>query len=303
MIRTVLGDLAPEALGVCDSHDHLFFRSAILPGQELDDGDAAIAEVRAFAEAGGQAIVQWTPYGLGRRAELLPRISTSTGVSLIAATGLHRREHYPEGFLVDGVRDRLAEIFVRELTVGIGNSSVRAGLIKVAGGFHVLDAHAELVMRAAAEAHHATGAPIAIHHELGSAADAVLDLLVDKLDVHPSAVILGHLNRFPDHRGHLELAERGAWLAFDGPSRANHATDPRLLDCLAALVDAGYADRLLLGGDTTTAKARGATGEGPGIPYLLTQLRPRIARHLGADVAHAIFTANPARSFTADWRS
>ena len=86
MIRTVLGDLAPEALGACDSHDHLFFRSAILPGQELDDGDAAVAEVRAFAMAGGQAIVQWTPYGLGRRAELLPRISTSTGDYLFAAT-------------------------------------------------------------------------------------------------------------------------------------------------------------------------------------------------------------------------
>ena len=245
--------------------------------------------------------MQWTPYGLGRQAELLPGISTSTGVSLIAATGLHRREHYPEGF-VEKVRDDLAEIFVRELTVGIGNSSVRAGLIKVAGGFHVLDAHAELVMRAAAEAHHQTGAPIAIHHELGSAADAVLDLLVDELDVHPAAVILGHLNRFPDHRVHLELAARGAWLAFDGPSRANNATDPQLLDCLAALVDAGYADRLLLGGDTTTARARGATGEGPGMPYLLTHLKPRIERHLGADVAEALFRSNPARAFAADWR-
>ena len=254
MIRTVLGDLAPDALGVCDSHDHLFFRTAVLPGQELDDEAAALAEARAFADAGGQAIVQWTPHGLGRQAELLPGISTSTGISLIAATGLHRREHYPEGF-VDKVRDQLAEIFVRELTVGIGNSSVRAGLIKVAGGFHVLDEHAELAMRAAAEAHHLTGAAIAVHHELGTGPDAVLDLLVDKLDVHPMAVILGHLNRFPDHRGHLELAERGAWLAFDGPSRANHATDPRLMDCLASLVDAGYADRLLLGGDTTTARA------------------------------------------------
>src|SRR5207253_11051326 len=133
--------------------------------------------------------------------------------------------------------------------------------------FHVLDAHAELVMRAAAEAHHATNAPIAVHHELGSAADAVLDLLVDELDVPPSAVVLGHLNRFPDHRVHLDLARRDAWLAFDGPSRANSATDARLTDCLAALIDAGYADRLLLGGDTTTARARAATGEGPGMPY------------------------------------
>jgi 5-phospho-D-xylono-1,4-lactonase len=302
VIRTVLGDLRPEALGVTDSHDHLFFRSAMLRGQELDDEAAALAEVRAFATAGGQAIVQWTPYGLGRRAELLPGISTSTGVSLVAATGLHRREHYPDDF-VDKVRDQLAEIFVRELTVGIGNSSIRAGLIKVAGGFHILDAHAETVMRAAAEAHHATGASIAIHHELGSAADAVLDLLVDELDVHPAAVILGHLNRFPDYRRHLELAERGAWLAFDGPSRANNATDPRLMDCLAALVDGGYADRLLLGGDTTSARARASTGEGPGIPYLLTHLRPRIARHLGEDVADAAFRANPARAFSTDWRA
>ena len=106
MIRTVLGDLPPAAFGVCDAHDHLFFRSALLPGQELDDEDAALAEVRAFTAAGGQAIVQWTPYGLGRRAELLPGISTSTGVSLVAATGLHRREHYPDGF-VDKVRDQL----------------------------------------------------------------------------------------------------------------------------------------------------------------------------------------------------
>ncbi len=146
MIRTVLGDLAPDALGVCDSHDHLFFRTAVLPGQELDDEAAALAEVRAFADAGGQALVQWTPHGLGRRADLLPGISTRTGISLVAATGLHRREHYPEGF-VDKVRDQLAEIFVRELTVGIGNSSIRAGLIKVAGGFHVLDEHADLVLR------------------------------------------------------------------------------------------------------------------------------------------------------------
>ena len=302
MIRTVLGDLRPDALGITDSHDHLFFRSAALPGQELDDEAAAVAEVRAFADAGGQSIVQWTPYGLNRRAELLAGISTSTGVSIVTATGLHRREHYPDGF-VDKVQDQLAEIFVRELTAGIGDTQVRAGLIKVAGGFHVLDAHAELVMRAAAEAHHATNAPIAIHHELGSAADAVLDLLVDELDVHPGAVILGHLNRFPDHRVHVELARRGAWLAFDGPSRANNATDPRLMDCLAALIDAGYADRLLLGGDTTTTRARASTGEGPGMPYLLTHLRPRITRYFGADVADAVFRTNPARAFTTDWRA
>jgi phosphotriesterase-related protein len=295
-IRTVLGEVAPEDLGVTDSHDHLFFRSALLPGQELDDSQAATREVQAFAEAGGRTIVQWTPYGLGRRAADLAKISADTGIHLVAATGLHRADHYPAG-VVDEVRPRLAELFVREVTEGIGDTGVKAGLIKVAGGFHVLDEHARVVMVAAAEAQLATGVPIAIHHELGSAADAVLDLLVDESGVAPESVILGHLNRFPDHRLHRELAARGSFLAFDGPSRANNATDPRLFDCLAALVDAGYADRLLLGGDTTTARARAATGEGPGIPYLLTGLRPRLVRSFGPEVATQLFVTNPARAF------
>jgi phosphotriesterase-related protein len=66
---------------------------------------------------------------------------------------------------------------------------------------------------------------------------------------------------------------------------------------LAALIEAGYADRLLLGGDTTTARARAATGEGPGMPYLLTKLRPRLIRRFGEEIASKVFVANPARAF------
>jgi len=60
-VRTVLGDVTPDALAITNSHDHLFLRSPRLPGQELDDPGAATAEGRAFAAAGGRTIVQWTP--------------------------------------------------------------------------------------------------------------------------------------------------------------------------------------------------------------------------------------------------
>lgn len=230
---------------------------------------------------------------------LLPKVSEETGVKLVAATGLHRAEHYAELPTED-----LAELFVRELTEGIGDSQVRAGLIKIASGFHGLDEHTSWVLDAAAEAQRATGAPIGIHHELGTGADAVLDRL-EGHGVPPDRIVLGHLNRFPDHQVHQvhqELAARGAFLAFDGPSRGNHATDWRMVDCLAALVETGYADHLLLGGDTTTARARLATGEGPGMPYLLTNLRPRLTRRLGEDVVGQIFVTNPARAFATDWK-
>ncbi|MEU8574585.1 phosphotriesterase family protein [Streptomyces asoensis] len=298
-VRTVLGDLPAGRLGVCDAHDHLFFGSPRLPGQELNSRSAARAELEAFRAQGGDAVVQWTPYGLGRRAADLPSLSRETGVHVVAATGLHQDVHYDETTLA-GLRNRLAEVFVAELTEGIGTSGVRAGLIKVAGGFHALDAHTRWTMGAAAEAHHATGAPVAVHLELGTGALDVLDLLCGELDVPPHRVILGHLNRSPDEAVHRLAAGAGCWLAFDGPSRAHHATDWRMPGAVRALAEAGFGDRLLLGGDTTTAAARSVDG-GPGMPYLLRRVRPRLELAVGEDLVARILTENPGRAFAADW--
>lgn len=44
-VRTVLGDITPDALGVTNAHDHLFFCSPTLPGQELDDAQLARAAI------------------------------------------------------------------------------------------------------------------------------------------------------------------------------------------------------------------------------------------------------------------
>ncbi|GAB3893067.1 phosphotriesterase [Kibdelosporangium lantanae] len=273
---------------MCDAHDHLFLRSPMLPGQELDDALAARAELRAFAELGGRAVVQWTPWGMGPRIKTLAALSRQSGVHVVAATGMHQARHYDQR----PDYDQLAALFVDELRT--------AGMIKVAGAFHHLDDHARHVMKAAAEAHHATDAPIGVHLEAGTAALDVLDLLCDTHRVPTSRVILGHLHRFPDARIHRRVADAGAFLAFDGPSRAHHATDWRLLDSIAALVDAGHVPQLLIGGDTTTASARSGA-DGPGMPFLLSGLRPRIERELGVDVATAVFVGNPARAFAANW--
>ncbi|UJB40937.1 phosphotriesterase family protein [Streptomyces sp. A1-5] len=308
-VRTVLGDLAPDRLGVCDAHDHLFLSSPQLPGQELADAAAAGAELHAFRAAGGTAVIQWTPYGMGRHAAELPRLARESGVTIVAATGLHQAAHYGPGVL-EGLPADPAALFVAELTEGIGATGAttgddpepppRAGMIKVAGGFHGLDHHARRTMTAAAEAHRATGAAIGIHLELGTGALDVLDLLCGELAVPPDRVILGHLNRSPDPAVHRMAAEAGAYLAFDGPSRANHGTDWRMPDAVAALCDAGFADRILLGGDTTTAAARAVNG-GPGMRYLLRRLRPRLELAVGTAAVTRMLTTNPARAFAAEW--
>lgn len=304
-MRTVLGDIDPAELGVTDSHDHLFFASKLLPGQELDDPAAAAEALLDFKTRGGSALVQWTPYGLTRRTRELAWMSREIGVHVVAATGLHRAEHYNPAIL-GRVVDGLVKEFVADLTEGTQPADLpdeprtgpRAGLVKVAGAFHTIDPHARLTMTAAAVAHQDTGAPIAVHLELGTAGLETVELLCGKLDVPPEKVILGHLNRNPDARLQREIAETGVFLGFDGPSRANHATDWRLFDGLEALVEAGHGGQILLGGDTTTAAARFQ----PGASYLLTTLAPRLTTLLGGDVVTAMLVANPARAFATSWR-
>lgn len=304
-MRTVLGDIDPAELGVTDSHDHLFFASKLLPGQELDDPAAAAEALLDFKTRGGSALVQWTPYGLTRRTRELAWMSREIGVHVVAATGLHRAEHYNPAIL-GRVVDGLVKEFVADLTEGTQPADLpdeprtgpRAGLVKVAGAFHTIDSHARLTMTAAAVAHQETGAPIAVHLELGTAALETVELLCGHLDVPPEKVILGHLNRNPDPRLQREIAETGVFLGFDGPSRANHATDWRLFDGLEALVEAGHGGQILLGGDTTTAAARFQ----PGASYLLSTLAPRLTKLLGGDVVTAVLVANPARAFATSWR-
>jgi phosphotriesterase-related protein len=58
---------------------------------------------------------------------------------------------------------------------------------------------------------------------------------------------------------------------------------------------------LLLGGDTVVATARSVSG-GPGMPYLLRRVRPRLEAELGTDAVDSILAENPGRAFAVEWR-
>ncbi|MEV7023776.1 phosphotriesterase [Kitasatospora sp. NPDC093558] len=301
-VRTVLGDLDPAELGVTDSHDHLFIRSPLLPDEELDDPAAAEDVLCSFAAAGGRTVVQWTPHGMGRGSGELARLSRTTGVHIVAATGMHQAVHYAADARTLSARyDGLAARFIAELTTGLpaAPEGVRAGLIKVACDAGVSSAHTRLVMTAAAEAHHATGAPVAVHLEPGGDPHFVLLWLHARHRVPLDRIVLGHLTRLPDVRLHRELAHEGVYLALDSPSRAGHPEDHQAFDLIADLVDAGHAERLLLGADTTTRTARRAGGP----TRLLTDLAPRLGRTFGPELPDLLLTTNPATAFAADWRT
>ncbi|HXH36086.1 MAG TPA: aryldialkylphosphatase [Plantibacter sp.] len=293
MIRTVLGDIASATAGVVDSHDHLFLASPALPGEALDDADAAQRELVAFQHRGGGTVVQWTPFGLHRDLAALRRISASSGVHVVAATGRHRRALYPADAEVRALGvDRLASVFITDI------EERGCGLVKIGTGGADLASDEADALQAAAIAHRVTGAPIAIHLEGGSGADGVLHRLT-AAGVPARSIVLGHLGRNPDERRIVEAAESGAWLCFDAPSARHPISVDRLARLLSVLTGAGHGAQLLLGADTTAASSRAAPFENGPAGLLRGTVEP-LRVELGDSTLDAILVGNSARAWALD---
>ncbi|VTR76096.1 phosphotriesterase family protein [Cellulomonas hominis] len=287
VVRTVLADVAPHTVGSTDSHDHLFIRTPLLAGQELDDLARAREQLTRFQAAGGRTVVQWTPAGLGRRLDDLRRLSLATGVQIVAATGRHRREVYPASASISELdSEHLTDWFVRDIT------ERRCGLVKVGTGPGSLSDDERESLLAAAHASVLTGAPIAVHLEGGAGAERVLRILGEE-GVAAHKVVLGHLGRNPDLQELLETASSGAWLCLDSPAPSYGTTTQGLRAQVELLASEGYAGQILLGADTTTAAAL-ATGRDAAGLLEWTRTGPHA---IDVALAQLALGANPARAW------
>jgi phosphotriesterase-related protein len=303
---TVTGPMDAAELGVIDAHDHLLMSSPAMRGQELDDVERTIDEVRAARGSGIRSIVELTPIGLGRRPELLRRVSATAGLPIIAATGFHRDVHYPSGhWALEAPVDLLAERVTRDLLEGMhprdweGNApldAARAGVIKTGASYHHISAAERRRLVAAAIGSRASGAAIVVHAEIGTCGHEIVALLEGE-GVPTHRVVLAHMDRNPDAELHAELAARGVTLVYDTVGRIKYRPDSALLDLIAEMVAVGHGERLLVGLDLGSREYFAAYGGGPGIRYLMDTFVPRLRRRIGEAATDAILVANPARTY------
>jgi phosphotriesterase-related protein len=273
------------------------------------DPEEAMRELDHFKWAGGQSVVDQTPIGLGRDPWALRAIARQTGLNIVMGCGYYVDAcHPPE--LAERSVEEICDELVRDLTVGVGTTGIRAGIIGEIGTGNPVTNGEEKVLRAAARAQAVTGAPLSIHADLwGRHAPRLLEIArAEGADL--GRVIICHLDQ--DARCELDyyeaIAATGAYLGFDtfghydfytygpraGPNRV-YSTDWDRAEKIAALDQAGYLDRVVVAQDVCFKIQLKRYG-GFGFDHVLVSMPPML-RSLGLSESQIrqILVDNPAR--------
>lgn len=309
MIRTVTGDIDSEELGFTYSHEHLLGAPPEHKRVDQDlvilDEAMALAEARAAVAVGVRSLYEASAWDYSRQPEALRRIAQETGLNIIACGGFNKGEWFDE-LLADHTIEQLAEQIVADVETGMDGTDVRAGAIKYGTSYNRITPVELNVLKAAARAHRATGAVLHGHTETGTMALNQLDLLEEEgVDLNRVGIV--HLMRNPDPFLHRQIARRGTYLCYDGFAKIKYFPESTRIQVLLDVVEAGHADRILIGGDLARKTDLTAYTGGPGLHYIGGTWLPRfraelLERHYSqADIdelERILFVENPKRYFS-----
>jgi phosphotriesterase-related protein len=229
-----------------------------LDNLRLLDEETAITELTRFKEAGGGSVVDMGNNGLCRDPEGLVRISEATGVNIIMGSGYYVGASHPSGLTVDSIFDEI----IRDITVGVGDTGVRVGIIGEIGcSYPLMDTEVN-VLKATAQAQSETGAPVNIHpgQSMSSPLEIIELLKENGGDIaHTAMSHVGNRHGL-DTELTVELAETGCYIEYDSfgnyqnpivlPEKTFYAlSDWQRIQCITDLIERGFLDQLLISHD------------------------------------------------------
>lgn len=301
-IQTVLGPISPEELGTTYVHEHILTRPPLWRIKEdpdflLDSKEKILEELRLFRNAGGRSIVDCTAIDYGRNARDLLEVAQQTDIHIIAITGFNRGD-YGEQWIQELSVEEMAELMIKDLMEGMDGTTAKAGVIKFGTSYNVVLPIEERFIQAAARAQQATGAPVITHTTRGTLGIEQITLF-ERAGGDVTRMALSHLDQNLDFWYLRQIAKRGAYILFDGPSKVKYAPDEARVTMLKRLVDAGFEDRILISGDMGRRSYLKAYGGGPGFEYLLKQFVPRLLEEgFTPALVKKFFEENPRRLLT-----
>jgi phosphotriesterase-related protein len=261
-IQTVTGPVTPAQLGPTLMHEHLAIGYPGWESDTLNPGPSArerfaicVDRVEEMKALGFTSMIDPCPNDLGRDVELAAKVAQKTGFQIVCATGLYKQDeggvpywHFRSN-TAGSIVEPLAALFIRELTEGIGDTGIRAGIIKIATGQGRMTDYERSVFEAAARAAVETGAPITTHTDQGTVGDEQQRVLT-AAGVPAHRIVIGHSCGSSDHAYHMRIARGGSYLGFDRFGLDVLHPDAERVSSLLALIRAGAGDRVVVSHDS-----------------------------------------------------
>ena len=340
IVQTVRGSISPDKLGSTMTHEHLIIDFSMMLREPRNPNDiemmdapvtmenlgwisqycysnkdnllvtdeqTAISECIQYKKMGGGTIVDATTLGIGRNPEALARISKASSVNIVMGAGYYVDAAQPSD-VNKLTEDQIAEQIYIEITQGVGESRIKAGIIGEIGCTWPLTTNEIKILRASAAAQSQSGASILIHpgrHE--TAPEEILGILKES-GADLTRVIMGHLDRTVDSIEILkQIAESGCTLEWDlfgnevsyyQPSNFDMPSDAQRLEYIRIMLDDGLQDRIVVAHDICT-KHRLTKYGGHGYGHFIAHVVPRMVEKGFTDAEiYSITDLNPRRLLT-----
>jgi len=261
-IETVRGPVAIDVLKTVLMHEHVFVLDEEMRRNypELWDEEQVVAEavekLKGLAALGVSTIVDPTVVGLGRDVARVARVNAQVDINIVVATGMYTladvpllfRFYGPDTLL--GGEEPMVGMFVKDLTEGIADTGVRAAFLKCAIE-ESLTPGVERVMRAVAQAHLITGAPIVVHTSAAHRTGLIAQEVFRREGVDPGALVLDHSGDTDDLDYVRQMIDQGSYVGMDRFGLDLYLPGDQRVANVVRLVGEGLADRLMLSHDAS----------------------------------------------------
>lgn len=274
-VETVRGPVELSQLGPTLAHEHVvsvsvefqkFYPELSWGGERTDVVESVVNRLQEVRDRGITTLLDCTAYLHGRDMDVVREVNDRVDVNVIVSTGIYTFDHLPHHVLyrqpASVADDILTRMFLRDLTVGVGDSGVKAQSIKVATDTPGFTPNNVRILRAAGKASAETGAPITVHtHPADRPAAQLLEILTEQ-GADPRRVVVAHSGDTADLDYLREIMDAGAVMGSDrfGLYLPGTASEEERLEALTTLCGQGYSDRIVLSHDTSLFSDWGEPG-------------------------------------------
>lgn len=282
MIQTLNGLVDENKIKNMLFHEHFAFGKMDYKMEQVNNYNRKVAYARyinviaLMKEYHVNFVLDATPIECGRDPMLLKALSQETGMHIVCATGFFKDEGESLAVLkslsyILDLENFMANLFVKEIQSGIGETGCRAGVIKVATGNNCMTALERSIFISAARAQRSTNVPVITHCERGTMGEEQAELLVD-LGVSPQKIVIGHMTSNHSLVIQRKILEKGVFIGYDQfgiESIPDIPKDEEKIQNLIILIKEGFENQILISHDTLYERMGVLSKSKPRLPNLI----------------------------------